>query len=47
MNRWNLDKPGEAFASEARFTRDCRSAYKRITGEHLDWRGHRRSQVKE
>jgi hypothetical protein len=39
MRAWNAENPDKRYASEARFTRDARDAFKRIMGEPLNWEG--------
>ncbi len=39
MRKWNRENPQHSFDDEARFTRDCRDAFVRITGEQLHWAG--------
>ncbi len=36
MRKWNRESPDDTFEDEARFTRDCRDAFLRITGEQLN-----------
>ena len=39
MDVWNRHHPDSTYDSDARFIRDCRDAFLRITGTSLDWIG--------
>jgi hypothetical protein len=37
--QWNASHPDRGFSDVRRFIRDVRAAYRRVTGEPLNWKG--------